>query len=239
MDALTNQSTASSTDPPDASNQSLSVNGSADAEAGENSQENLSPEKPPALSQNEDEDEEESEQELATSVNNRFNALSEDQASEDVSVEGEKLEDVNAIEEDDGADQLCTEEDRLTEELNSLSLKTESEMENGDEASDDVKEYTVVNQDPELAFKSLASRTAPEKQECSVETCLYQFTEVEHLTENNRLMCVTCTKHQSGHKASDGTVLNFYRINSCFSSLLSPFKTLLTVQFRVHKHFVS
>ncbi|XP_016128381.1 ubiquitin carboxyl-terminal hydrolase 16 [Sinocyclocheilus grahami] len=204
LDALTNQSTASSTDPPDASNQSLSVNGSADEEAGENSHENLSPEKPPALSQNEDEDDEESEQEHAASVSNRFNALSEDQASEDVSVEGEKAQDVNAIEEDDGADQLCAEEDRLTEELNTLSLKTESEMENGDEVSDDVKEYTVVNQDPELAFQSLASRTAPEKQECSVESCLYQFTEVEHLTENNRLMCVTCTKRQSGHKAADG-----------------------------------
>uniref|UniRef100_A0A671P2P5 ubiquitinyl hydrolase 1 n=1 Tax=Sinocyclocheilus anshuiensis TaxID=1608454 RepID=A0A671P2P5_9TELE len=125
-------------------------------------------------------------------------------ASEDVSVEGEKAQDVNAIEEDDGADQLCAEEDRLTEELNILSLKTESEMESGDEASDDAKEYTVVNQDPELAFQSLASRTAPEKQECSVESCLYQFTEVEHLTENNRLMCVTCTKRQSGHKAADG-----------------------------------
>ncbi|XP_016355493.1 ubiquitin carboxyl-terminal hydrolase 16-like isoform X1 [Sinocyclocheilus anshuiensis] len=204
LDALTNQSTDSSTDPRDASNQSLSVNGSADEEAGENSQENLSPEKPPALSQNEDEDDEESEQEHAASVNNCFNALSEDQASEDVSVEGEKAQDVNAIEEDDGADQLCAEEDRLTEELNILSLKTESEMESGDEASDDAKEYTVVNQDPELAFQSLASRTAPEKQECSVESCLYQFTEVEHLTENNRLMCVTCTKRQSGHKAADG-----------------------------------
>uniref|UniRef100_A0A8C1WJF1 Ubiquitin carboxyl-terminal hydrolase n=1 Tax=Cyprinus carpio TaxID=7962 RepID=A0A8C1WJF1_CYPCA len=200
LDALTNQSTASSTNPPDASNQGLSVNGSADEEAGENSQENLSPEKPPALSQNEDEDDEESEQEHATSVNNRFNAFSEDQASEDVSVEGETAQDVNAVEEDDGADQLCAEEDRLTEELNTLSLKTEREMENGDEASDDAKEYTVVNQDPELAFQSLASRTSAEKQECSVESCLYQFTEVEHLTENNRLMCVTCTKRQSGHK---------------------------------------
>ncbi|KAK2880727.1 hypothetical protein Q8A67_017995 [Cirrhinus molitorella] len=196
LDTLTNQSTASSTDPADASNQSESVNGSADAEAGESSQE-----KPPACSQNEDEDDEEPEQERAASVNNRFNALSEDQASEDVSVEGEKAQEENAVEEDDGA-----EEELLVEELNTLSLKTaaEGEMENGDEASGDTKEYTVVNQDPELAFKSLASRTAPEKQECSVESCLYQFTEVEHLTENNRLMCGTCTKRQSGHKASDG-----------------------------------
>ncbi|KAI2656441.1 Ubiquitin carboxyl-terminal hydrolase 16 [Labeo rohita] len=191
LDALTNQSTASSTDPVDASNQSVSVNGSADAEAGENSQENLSPEKPPAVSQNEDEDDEEPEQEHSTSVNNRFNALTEDQTSEDVSVEEDKPQDVNATEEENGADQPCAEEDQLVEELNTLTLKTasEGEMENGDESSGDAKEYTVVNQDPELAFKSLASRTAPEKQECSVESCLYQFTEVEHLIENNRLLC--------------------------------------------------
>ncbi|RXN03625.1 ubiquitin carboxyl-terminal hydrolase 16-like isoform X1 [Labeo rohita] len=202
LDALTNQSTASSTDPVDASNQSVSVNGSADAEAGENSQENLSPEKPPAVSQNEDEDDEEPEQEHSTSVNNRFNALTEDQTSEDVSVEEDKPQDVNATEEENGADQPCAEEDQLVEELNTLTLKTasEGEMENGDESSGDAKEYTVVNQDPELAFKSLASRTAPEKQECSVESCLYQFTEVEHLIENNRLLCGTCTKSQSGHK---------------------------------------
>uniref|UniRef100_A0A8C1CZB4 Ubiquitin carboxyl-terminal hydrolase 16 n=2 Tax=Cyprinus carpio TaxID=7962 RepID=A0A8C1CZB4_CYPCA len=231
LDALTNQSTDSSTNPADASNQSLSVNGSADEEAGENSQENLSPEKPPALSQNEDEDDEESEQEHATSVNNRFNAFSEDQASEDVSVEGETAQDVNAIEEDDGADQLCAEEDRLTEELNTLSLKTEREMENGDEASDDAKEYTVLNQDPELAFQSLASRTSAEKQECSVESCLYQFTEVEHLTENNRLMCVTCTKRQSGHKAADGSKKAVYR-DALKQMLISDPPAVLTLHLK-------
>uniref|UniRef100_A0A667XKM1 Ubiquitin carboxyl-terminal hydrolase 16 n=1 Tax=Myripristis murdjan TaxID=586833 RepID=A0A667XKM1_9TELE len=60
----------------------------------------------------------------------------------------------------------------------------------------EAKEYTVVNQDPELAFHTLAARTAPEKQECSVQSCLFQFTEVETLTHNNSLLCVTCTKRQ-------------------------------------------
>ncbi|XP_016119141.1 ubiquitin carboxyl-terminal hydrolase 16-like, partial [Sinocyclocheilus grahami] len=233
LDSLTNQSTASSTDPADASNQSVSVNGSVDAESGENIQEHLSLEKPPACSQNEDEDDEEPEQEHATSVNNRFTALSEDQTTEDVSVEGEEIEDVNAIEKEDCAHQLCDEEDQLVEELNAVSLKTasEDEMENGDEASGDAKEYTVVNQDPELAFQSLASRAAPEKQECSVESCLYQFTEVEHLTENNRLMCVTCTKRQSGHKAADGCKKAVYR-DALKQMLISDPPAVLTLHLK-------
>lgn len=207
LDALTNQSTASSTDPADGSDQSVSVNGSADVEPDKKSQENLVLEKPPTPSQNENEDDEEPEQEHATADKNRFTALSEDQTSEDDSMKGDKVEDLNEIEEEDGA-----EEDLLVEELNTMSIKTapECEMENGDDASADAKEYTVVNQDPELAFHALTTREVPEKQECSVESCLYQFTEVEHLTENNRLMCVTCTKRQS--KASDGTVLTFYVI---------------------------
>ncbi|XP_016317839.1 LOW QUALITY PROTEIN: ubiquitin carboxyl-terminal hydrolase 16-like [Sinocyclocheilus anshuiensis] len=233
LDSLTNQSTASSTDPADASNQSVSVNGSVDAESGENIQEHLSLEKPPACSQNEDEDDEEPEQEHATSVNNRFTALSEDQTTEDVSVEGEEIEDVNIIEKEDCAHQLCDEEDQLVEELNAVSLKTasEDEMENGDEASGDAKEYTVVNQDPELTFQSLASRAAPEKQECSVESCLYQFTEVEHLTENNRLMCVTCTKRQSEHKAADGCKKAVYR-DALKQMLISDLPAVLTLHLK-------
>uniref|UniRef100_A0A3B4CWL1 Ubiquitin carboxyl-terminal hydrolase n=1 Tax=Pygocentrus nattereri TaxID=42514 RepID=A0A3B4CWL1_PYGNA len=75
----------------------------------------------------------------------------------------------------------------------------------------DAVEYVVVNQDPELAFCTLASRAAPDRQECSVESCLYQFTEVEHLTQSNSLLCVTCTKRQAASKASDGSKKNVYR----------------------------
>uniref|UniRef100_A0A8C1C8P2 Ubiquitin carboxyl-terminal hydrolase n=1 Tax=Cyprinus carpio carpio TaxID=630221 RepID=A0A8C1C8P2_CYPCA len=188
LDSLTDQSTASSTNPADASNQSVSVNGSTDAESGKNIQEHLSLEKPPACSQNEDEDDEEPEQEHATSVNNQLNAVS-------------------------------------------LKTASEGEMESGDEASGDAKEYTVVNQDPELSFQSLASRTAPEKQECSVESCLYQFTEVEHLTENNRLMCVTCTKRQSGHKAADGCKKAVYR-DALKQMLISDPPAVLTLHLK-------
>lgn len=233
LDTLSNQSTASSTDPADGSDQSVSVNGSADVEPVENSQEHLILEKSSTHSQNEDEDDEEPEQELATAGKNRFTALSEDQTSEDVTMEGDKVEDVNEIEEEDGADQLCAEEDQLVEELNIMSLKTASEgkMENGDDVSGDAKEYTVVNRDPELAFHTLTTRVSPEKQECSVKSCLYQFTEVEHLTENNRLMCVTCTKRQSGPKASDGGKKAVYR-DALKQMLISHPPAVLTLHLK-------
>lgn len=66
------------------------------------------------------------------------------------------------------------------------------------------KEYTVVNQDPELAFRTLAARAAPEKQECSVHSSLLQFTEVETLTRSNSLLCVTCTKRRQNRDKAGG-----------------------------------
>ncbi|XP_067306287.1 ubiquitin carboxyl-terminal hydrolase 16 [Pseudorasbora parva] len=230
---LTNQSTASNTDPADGADQSLAVNGSTDVEQVKNSQEHFILDKPSANSQNEDDDDddEEPEQELPTAGKSRFAA--EDQTSEDVSLEGDKVEDVNEIEEDDCADQLCAEEDQLVEELNIMSLKTasEGERENGEDVSGDAKEYTVVNQDPELAFHTLTTRVLPEKQECSVKSCLYQFTEVEHLTENNRLMCVTCTKRQSGPKASDGGKKAVYR-DALKQMLISHPPVVLTLHLK-------
>ncbi|XP_072316322.1 ubiquitin carboxyl-terminal hydrolase 16 [Eucyclogobius newberryi] len=70
------------------------------------------------------------------------------------------------------------------------------------EEPEEPAEYTVVNQDPDLAFQTLARRRSPEKQECSVQSCLFQFTEVETLTQNNSLLCVTCTKRQ--HRGQTG-----------------------------------
>lgn len=202
---LSDQNADSGTNPDEA------PEGNADVETGERTQEHQSPDtnaSPPAPSPKK-EDDEEPEQEPATSVINRFTALSENQDSEEVSMEGEINEEGNKIADGD----VRAEKDSLVEELNTMSLNAISEgheMENGDDGSADVKEYTVVNQDPDLAFHTLATRAAPGKQDCSVESCLYQFTEVEQLTENNRLMCVTCTKRQSGPTASEGTNVFFF-----------------------------
>uniref|UniRef100_A0A4W6E273 Ubiquitin carboxyl-terminal hydrolase 16 n=1 Tax=Lates calcarifer TaxID=8187 RepID=A0A4W6E273_LATCA len=113
-----------------------------------------------------------------SSVSNRFTVLSEEQKA------GEDTQLVSEMEK-------VTLDDAFIEDSDAV----EQDMETEDEPPEG-KEYTVVNQDPELAFHTLAARTAPEKQECSVQSCLFQFTEVETLTQNNSLLCVTCTKRQ-------------------------------------------
>uniref|UniRef100_A0A4W4DNN9 Ubiquitin carboxyl-terminal hydrolase n=1 Tax=Electrophorus electricus TaxID=8005 RepID=A0A4W4DNN9_ELEEL len=127
---------------------------------------------------------------------------------------------------------LCEETEELTEAVEALTLRATSEMERqGREALGDSLEYIVVNRDPELAFHALASRPVPDKQECSVESCLYQFTEVEHLTESNSLLCSTCTKRQTSHKASDGSKKNIYR-DALKQMLISSPPPVLTLHLK-------
>ncbi|XP_038816926.1 ubiquitin carboxyl-terminal hydrolase 16 isoform X1 [Salvelinus namaycush] len=119
------------------------------------------------------------------------------------------------------------EDTKLTDKLGELSLNEafiaseDSDLELGCRDRDtsaetetetklERKEYTISHQDPKLAFHTLATRAVPEKQECSVESCLYQFTEVENLTQNNSLLCVTCTKRQTKNKAAEGSKKNVY-----------------------------
>ncbi|KAJ3590766.1 hypothetical protein NHX12_008715 [Muraenolepis orangiensis] len=70
----------------------------------------------------------------------------------------------------------------------------------GEGAVGGAKKYTVVNQDPAVAFRTLAARAAPERAGCSVQSSLFHFTEVEHLTHNNSLLCVACTRRQGSQK---------------------------------------
>ncbi|XP_041796870.1 ubiquitin carboxyl-terminal hydrolase 16 isoform X2 [Chelmon rostratus] len=144
-----------------------------------------------------------------SSVSNRFTILSEEQHSKDSIRDDDKASDVDEEGEEDT--QLVSEMEKVTlddafiEDPNAVNQV----MENEDEPSE-AKEYTVVNQDPELAFHTLANRTAPEKQECSVQSCLFQFTEVETLTQNNSLLCVTCTKRQPNTDKAGGSKKNIY-----------------------------
>lgn len=123
---------------------------------------------------------------------NRFAILSEDQQTKDVTSDDDKRD-----ADDEAEDDLVKEMEQAT--LDDAFVEDPGDLEQSQEMEDEpkeVKEYTVVNQDPELAFHTLGARTAPEKQECSVQSCLFQFTEVETLTQNNSLLCVTCTKQQ-------------------------------------------
>lgn len=143
-----------------------------------------------------------------SSVSNRFNILSEERQENDIVLEGEQTSNMNQEQEDDSLVKNM-EKVNLDDAFIESSDAAEQSMESEDEPLEP-KEYTVVNQDPELAFHTLATRTAPEKQECSVQSCLFQFTEVETLTQNNSLLCVTCTKRQPSKDKAGGSKKNIY-----------------------------
>lgn len=136
-----------------------------------------------------------------SSVSNRFTALSEEQPSKDSVLDNDNISDMDQEVEQDT--ELVSEMEKVTldDAFIEDSLAVDQSMESEEE---DAKEYTVVSQDPDLAFHTLATRKAPEKQECSVQSCLFQFTEVETLTQNNSLLCVTCTKRQPNKEKAGG-----------------------------------
>ncbi|CAG12771.1 unnamed protein product, partial [Tetraodon nigroviridis] len=124
---------------------------------------------------------------------NPFAILAEDQHTKPVASDDNGKGDVC----DEAENNLVIEIEKVT--LDDAFLEDPDASEHPPEAEDEQKEsreYTVVNQDPKLAFHTLRTRTVPEGQECSVHSCLFRFTEVETLTQNNSLLCVTCTQQQ-------------------------------------------
>ncbi|XP_028903155.1 ubiquitin carboxyl-terminal hydrolase 45 isoform X1 [Ornithorhynchus anatinus] len=69
---------------------------------------------------------------------------------------------------------------------------------------------------PQHAFQSLSQSYTPASKECSVQSCLYQFTSVELLMGNNKLLCENCTektpaehaKTYSSEKKPEGVYTN-------------------------------
>ncbi|XP_036413196.1 ubiquitin carboxyl-terminal hydrolase 16 [Colossoma macropomum] len=216
LDALTNQDTGSPSEaPPTTADGQLEAGSEGEADQDKSQSVASEPagrdQDAPADEEEEEEESKEASERDAASTINRFSALSEERADANVEQDGGEEE-----EDEEGEMSVpLNEEDELADGVNALSLQAANEesLEAGleEKASGDTVEYVVVNQDPELAFRTLASRAAPDKQECSVESCLYQFTEVEHLTQSNSLLCVTCTKRQATSKASDGSRKNVYR----------------------------
>ncbi|XP_053310528.1 ubiquitin carboxyl-terminal hydrolase 16 [Spea bombifrons] len=93
-----------------------------------------------------------------------------------------------------------TPEDQLTETLNQLNLDADLGPEQIEVEIIDkqpaAQVYEVVNEDPKTAFSTLSERKSLPLDECSVLSCLYQFTSKEDLTGNNQLLCNECTRRQ-------------------------------------------
>ncbi|XP_043921057.1 ubiquitin carboxyl-terminal hydrolase 45 isoform X2 [Protopterus annectens] len=65
---------------------------------------------------------------------------------------------------------------------------------------DNVIEKPVVTQNPQTAFQTLSHSYTTSSKECSVQSCLYQFTSLELLMGNNKLLCEHCTERRQKHQ---------------------------------------
>ncbi|XP_067840877.1 ubiquitin carboxyl-terminal hydrolase 45 [Heptranchias perlo] len=67
----------------------------------------------------------------------------------------------------------------------------------------DTKERSVVSKNTVAAFQTLSQSYRARPKECSLQSCLSQFTSVDLLMGNNKLLCEKCTeKRQKQHKKS-------------------------------------
>ncbi|XP_054832470.1 ubiquitin carboxyl-terminal hydrolase 45 isoform X2 [Eublepharis macularius] len=58
-------------------------------------------------------------------------------------------------------------------------------------------------QSPQNAFQTLSHSYVTSSKECSVQSCLCQFTSVELLMGNNKLLCENCTERRQKHKKAN------------------------------------
>lgn len=178
----------------------------------------------------ESEDDEESITDCDSSVKNRFTLLSDEQQSNNSTFENKTSDTVQDLNEDS---ELVSDMKNVTLDEAFIEDSDASDHSLGRDEPLESKEYTVVKQDPELAFQTLATRTVPEKKECSVQSCLFQFTEVETLTQNNSLLCVTCTKQQHNKgKSRDSKNVYMGALKQMLISSLPPVLTLHLKRFQ-------
>ncbi|XP_057220076.1 ubiquitin carboxyl-terminal hydrolase 45 isoform X3 [Malurus melanocephalus] len=57
-----------------------------------------------------------------------------------------------------------------------------------------------ISQNPQNAFQTLSQSYITSSKECSVQSCLYQFTSVELLMGNNKLLCESCTERKQKYQ---------------------------------------
>ncbi|XP_056299855.1 ubiquitin carboxyl-terminal hydrolase 45 isoform X1 [Pseudoliparis swirei] len=87
------------------------------------------------------------------------------------------------------------------------------------------------------AFQALSHSYIPRSKECSIQSCLHQFTSVELLMGNNKLLCESCTERRQKQlrksSAADKKVENIYTSarKQILISLLPPVITLHLKRF--------
>lgn len=70
------------------------------------------------------------------------------------------------------------------------------------------------------AFQALCHSYTPSSKECSVQSCLHQFTSVELLMGNNKLLCENCTERRQRQMKRSGMYSHTTYHYSLFSTLI-------------------
>lgn len=98
------------------------------------------------------------------------------------------------------------------DEITSNRLEFENSSETTNDLLASIKDKRVVFLDAEEAFRTLSDRKLLSVQECSLEACLRQFTQIENLTGANKLLCEECTRRQykSGSKINANDIKHVY-----------------------------
>lgn len=80
-----------------------------------------------------------------------------------------------------------------------------------------------LSQNPQNAFQTLSQSYITSSKECSVQSCLYQFTSVELLMGNNKLLCESCTerkqKYQKKTNSSGKALVHLDSFQPCLPKL--------------------
>lgn len=93
-----------------------------------------------------------------------------------------------------------------------------------------------VSQSPQNAFQTLSQSYVTSSKECSVQSCLYQFTSVELLMGNNKLSCENCTEQRQKHHKKTNSTGKVVAIEYCLFDVelngSQPFKDALDLDFK-------
>ncbi|XP_078265049.1 ubiquitin carboxyl-terminal hydrolase 16 [Rhinoraja longicauda] len=140
-------------------------------------------------------------------------------------------------------------EETIIKDMNKLNMNESSmnhddeitsnrlEFENSSETTKDllasIKDKRVFFLDAEKAFCTLSDRKLLSVQECSLEACLRQFTQIEDLIGANKLLCEECTRRQykSGSKINANDIKHVYT-NAKKQILVSSSPPILTLHLK-------
>lgn len=75
-----------------------------------------------------------------------------------------------------------------------------------------------LHQHHQGAFQALSHSYIPSSKECSIQSCLHQFTSVELLMGNNKLLCENCTERRQKHLRKSSSAGESISFLSCVQS---------------------